>query len=120
MPDEFNIVDEEKLAVIKSYDDVTNTDIRHSIQQIIKSFNEKRINKVLVDTTLQKGLPNYLQIYELSEELPHGIKMALITKPDQLTLETLRFFELTSSNKGKLMKIFDSGEKARIWLSEND
>lgn len=118
MPDKFSIIEDQKLAIIHSFDDVSVLDISGSIQLIKKHFLSGDINKVLVDTTGQKNMPSSLNVYHLSDELPYGLKFALVTNPGQLTMEALKFFELTSSNKGKMLKVFQSEEEARLWLFE--
>lgn len=118
MPDKIKIIDKLKLVSVTSYGVVTKNDIHESIETINRLFSEGKINKVIVDTTKQENMPSSMQLYNLSKELPYGLKMALIGFKEQMTIEDLKFFELTSSNKGKQMRIFESVEEANKWLNE--
>ena len=116
MPDKININEELQLVSIISYGKVTSDEIGESIDTIAKLFREKKINKVLVDTTKQKDVPNIGSLYYLSKRIPHGLKIAIVMSTEQVTFEDLKFFETTSINKGKLMKVFKSIKDAENWL----
>ena len=116
MPDKININEKLKFVTIFSYGKVTNDDISESIDTVAKLFHEGKINKVLVDTTKQVSVPDVVGFYDLSKKFPYGLKIALLTTKEQLSFEGLKFFETTSFNKGKDLKIFNLIEEAKNWL----
>lgn len=117
MPDKIEINIDLKIATINSFGKVSEKDISDSIHVISDLFKKGEITKVLVNTTKQTVVPNNMQLFNLSEQLPHGLKIAILSVHGQMTLNDLKFFELTSSNKGKLLRVFDSLKKANEWLS---
>lgn len=116
MPDKLLVIEKEKLVKIVSSGEVTDSDIAKSIDTITKLFDQGKISKVIVDTRNQEMLPEAGSLYFLSEKLPAGLKIALVITKNQKTKMALKFFETTSYNKGKSMKIFESLGEAKIWL----
>ena len=116
MPDQLKIIGSLNLAIIRSYGIVTKEDIRDSIIAVEALFHSGKINVVLVDATEQEYLPNVISLYNLSNELPFGVKIALFAHTDQITFENLQFFETTSHNKGKLLRLFRDKKEALMWL----
>jgi hypothetical protein len=118
VPDEINIDKKLRMAEIRSHGRVTTEDILKSIDVVTKLHVDGVIDKVLVDTTGQKNMPNVGSIFNITKMFPLNLKIALLAKTSQSTLEELEFTELTSYNKGKQVKLFYSKVEAMKWLSK--
>ncbi|MCF6169643.1 MAG: hypothetical protein L3J31_00920 [Bacteroidales bacterium] len=118
MPDKITINEQLQLASVVPYGKVTSDEIENSINELARLFKEEKIDKVLVDTTKIEALPNAARLYSLSKKFPAVLKFALVASRDQLIFEELQFIETTSINKGKMVKVFESAEKAGDWLAD--
>ncbi|MBL4861814.1 MAG: hypothetical protein JKY09_02200 [Crocinitomicaceae bacterium] len=116
MPDNIRIYRDIQLISIKSCGNVSREDILESIEMLSKLFNLKTIDKVMIDTSQQEKIPTISNLYELSKKIPYGLKIAIVSTLTQMSYNNLKFFETTSSNKGKMLKVFKSVEEAELWL----
>ena len=92
-------------------------DIHSSIETITELFMDKKTNRVMLDTAELEKVPNVWKLYEISKKIPHGLRIAVITGKDRLHSRNLNFFETTSRNKGKAVKVFRSLIEAEKWLT---
>ncbi|MDB4335125.1 hypothetical protein OAA06_02065 [bacterium] len=118
MPDILKLDKSNKIITIQSHGVVTRDDIEESIIKINELFKNGVVDKVLVDASGQIKIPDLGSFYKLSDKFANGIRIAVYTKIDLSNSKDLEFFELTSRNKGKVLKVFYDMEEAKQWLFE--
>ncbi|MFC1878428.1 hypothetical protein ACFLZW_00805 [Chloroflexota bacterium] len=118
MPDIIRLNQEDNIIEIRSFDTVSENDIETSINKIIQIFEETGINAVLVDTIGQKDLPGTVGIYSIFSEFPRGFKVALLADQRQRTTRDLYFAVTEAKNRGFMLLIFYTRDKALEWLKK--
>ena len=104
------------LIEIQSYGEITKENIAESITKI-KEFNANTIvSKILVDTTKQEKLPDAFTLLELAKTFPSGMKVAMLIKETQPTINDIHFVETTNLNRGVDIKYFTDINQAMHWL----
>ena len=115
MPDEIRIDEDQRIAYVRSYGDVTRADIDSSIAVILEAFTAGGVDKVLVDVTGQTSLPGSFNLYEIFSHFPREIRAALISS-EQPTSKDIRFIETVASNRALTFQVFSDRENALSWL----
>ena len=117
MPDEVRLNRELDIIEVESFGVVTREDISGSIQQIQRIQEETGVNRLLVDTTRQKTLPDAIEIFEIFSVYPREIRTALLVDKSQATARDVEFVETVALNRGKHMQVHYDREKALRWLN---
>ncbi|MBL4862949.1 MAG: hypothetical protein JKY09_08040 [Crocinitomicaceae bacterium] len=105
-----------EFSLNRAYCTVKTNDIATSIDRISELFYDKKTRRVILDTTIVENVPNVWSLYEISKKIPDGIRIAVVTSKKQLSCKNLSFFETTSRNKGKTVRVFNSMSDAENWL----
>ncbi len=118
MSDLINVNEELKLATISTYGEISVEEIAQSIEMVNQLYLDGIIDKVMVFADMQEKLPTFDELYKVSKIFSSELKIALMMSKNKQPLQELKFLEITSQNKGKPVKIFNSMHEANSWLSE--
>ncbi len=120
MPETVNIKSELNIIEVISFGDVTVEDVTATLPSVVKLSRETGINKVFVDTTEEKSLPETFAIYNFASKLPRSLSFAVLVKESQDTKRDVHFIETVAMNRGLLVQTFTSRNEALKWLDVND
>lgn len=116
MPEDVTINKELDIIEVYSYGNVTGEILDATVKQIKRIEKETGINKVLVDTTKQKSMPDTITLYEFANNLPRDFMYAIVISEKQSTKPEQDFFETVAHNRGFVVNEFTSKEEAIAWL----
>jgi hypothetical protein len=75
-------------------------------------------NRLLVDLTQLQSMPTPAQLFDhtkaISSEVPHGARVALLVRPDQV--QSARLVERIARHDGVLLAYFLDADQARAWV----
>ena len=117
MTETVTIVDGKYILVV-STGRVTNEENERTIEKIMSSYEEKGINKVLIDCSKAEELPSTFDEYKGAKKLSsnmHRMRYALVIN-EKLKKEQ-RFFETVVKNRGGIIELFSDKQSALDWLS---
>jgi type II secretory pathway component PulC len=105
---------------VRSYGVVTREDLFSALESTKVLINKINNNKVLVDTSEEKELPNILDLDDFGSSIPKYMKMAIVVTDEQPTAMRSRFIGNIASIKGAKTNTFTSREDALEWLNSQD
>ncbi len=102
---------------VRSYGVVTREDLFSSLESAKMLVNETNINKVLVDTSEERELPNLLDLDDFGSSIPKFIKVAIVITNEQPTERSARYIGNVASIEGVHIDTFTTREDALEWLN---
>lgn len=118
MPEKVFVNKELGIIEVKSYGIVTPQDLSSVLDPIEALVKETGIYKVLVDTSEEKQLPNFLDLNSFGASIPVSLKVALVVTEEQPTAGKAEFVSNVAHIKGVKIKTFISREDSLEWLNE--
>lgn len=118
MPERVTIREDLQIIQVDSYGDVTEEDLKGSLDEVMRVHGETGISKVLVDATQETSLPQTFPLFEFGAELAAElltIQFGVAVSPE--VADDLRFLENVTRNRGMNVKMFDSTDAALAWLT---
>ena len=116
MPESITINKDLGIIEVHSYGDVTREDLDLLLATVNKIGEDIGIRMVLVDTTEQKTMPSFSNIFDFVEKLPPTIRIAIVVSEKQATKDALEFLETIAVNRCFTVKKFLSRKEAIDWL----
>lgn len=110
-----NVILDEKnqLIQVRFTAESTVADWRAALKEVVKLSKEKEIYRVLVDVREQTSLAGTFDLFDFASSLPNYVAFAVLC---ELHSEEHRFIENVATNRGKMVKDFDSEQNAIEWL----
>ncbi len=116
MPERVRIDEQRGIIVIHSSGEVRTEDVQESMRELRRILTEKGIDRTLVDARQQRALPSTTEIFQLTADVPGGMRVALLVSPGLPTEEGMRFAETAAKNAGLEWKLFTDEDEAVAWL----
>lgn len=117
MPDIVRVNEDLGIVEIESHGVVSKDDIAASFEALKQILAERKIDKLLVDTTKQETMPTTGEIYELFTAFPPELKMALLIDTSQATADDISLVETVTVNRAIAARIFTDRDDAIQWLT---
>ncbi len=117
MPVELFVNKDLGVIEVRSYGVVTRKDLFSALELSNALRVESNINKVIVDTSEEKGLPNILDLDDFGSSIPRSVKAAIIITNEQSMAMRSRFIVNIASVKGAHIDMFSTREDALKWLN---
>ncbi len=105
---------------VRSYGVLTREDLFSAVESTKMLVIETKTNKVLVNTSEEKELPNILDLDDLGSSIPKYMKIAVVVSDEQPTAMRSRFIVNIASVKGAHIDTFTTREDALEWLKSQD
>ncbi len=120
MPESVSVLEGHDIILVRSWEDVSKTDMVKSREQVLRLAETRGITKVLVDTSDQLSLPCALELFEFvastSRVLRRVDKIAMVRS--NATGDDLEFIKSAALHRGLTARVVDSIPEAVAWLEE--
>ena len=119
MPEFVTVREHEGIIQIVSIGDVSEQELHHSLERVLKLKQNLGLTRVLVDATEQVSLPRTASLYWFGSKLSSealDMRHAIVVTRDQM--EDLRFVWTVGQNRGLQIQLFVSRDDAVSWLKE--
>ena len=117
MPERVSILEDQEIIKIESYGEVSISDLKQSMEEVIKIHQEKGLTRVFIDASKETALPSTYPVFKFGSELAQvlqKLKFAVVTSPK--LKDILRFLENVTRNRGAQVRMFESEDAALEWL----
>jgi hypothetical protein len=120
MPETVSVRSDEGIVEVHSYGEVTEQDLRASLESVAAICRDCGLSRVLVDAREETSLPPTLSLFQFGADLLHtGVlrtaRFAVLAS--EVTRKDQRFLETVTRNRGLEIRIFDSEDDAIAWLT---
>jgi len=113
-----NPVEEAKCVLLTHEGEMSPAEAAEARQEIAELSAEKRWNRIIVDITAVRSVPNAAEVFALGESLsrslPRNTRIALVVRPDQA--RHARLIEQVARKGGAFLTFFMDAEKAEAWV----
>ena len=118
MTDVIHIRSVSNLIEVEFFGLVTAESIESSISEVIRIHSKTGINRILVNTTAQKMMPEHKYIFRIFRHFPEEFRLALLVNKEQETLGNIQFAESIAYHRLPHVVIFYDRDKAMEWLEK--
>ena len=119
MPEKVHIREDLQIIHIESFGDVTSEDLRTSMNEVSRMYQEHGLTRIFIDATRETSLPSTYPLFEFGSDLAEYVKFfvfAVVVSP--AVKDDLMFLETVTRNRGMTVCMFDSQKTALEWLLE--
>jgi len=118
MPETVEFLKKEEIIKVESFGKVIIQDFNASLEKVYEIGEREKCGNVLVDASKQEATPGISDLFEFGGKLPGDFRFAVITTTN--VLRDHKFLETVGKNRGKLIQLFDTYDKAINWLRKLD
>jgi len=119
MPEKIHIREDLQIIHIDSFGDVTSDDLRNSLNEVCRIYQEHGLTRIFIDATRETSLPSTYPLFEFGSDLADYVQFfvfAVVVSP--AVKDDLMFLETVTRNRGMTVRMFDSPKTAMSWLLE--
>ncbi len=117
MPETVFIDSDLNIIQVDSFGKVTEMEMNESLDSVIRLADETGLKNVLVNALEQDSMPTLFELYDFGNAL---VKKARLLRfavvPPRATIESQKFLETVSFNRGAQMNVFGDIKSATDWL----
>ena len=118
MPETVSLNEDLEIIEVRSFDDVSLSDVDNSLLAVEALHEKNGVAKVLVDVREHTSMPKMSGAFQIASSIPRFIKLALLFSEGQPTEEDIHFVETMANSGGATVQSFTSKEEALAWLNE--
>jgi hypothetical protein len=116
MPDEVRVKENDGIIEVVSCGVLTRQDMEGTKTKLQQIRADKKINRILIDTTRVESVPSTSDIFEALVTQPPGFRIAILVAASNAIIQDVAFAETVGVNRGKSIKVFLDAREARRWL----
>ena len=118
MPETVRLDDKLGIIEVRSFDDVSLSDVDNSLIEIQQIRKETGVDKVLVDVRKQTSMPELCESFQIASSLPNSLRIAVLFSEGQPTEEDISFVKSVAASSGVAIETFSSEHEALAWLTQ--